>query len=675
MYELPLFSSICLEERKIDMKNVLTCCYNNIEHILLNKDTSFKWETLCQPLSFAENQLQRVWSPIAHLNAVQHSKTIRKIYAECLILLIEYRSWMSNHKGLYNAYCNLRNSDYYTKLSLSQKKVIDNALLDFELSGVTLPEQKQKCCKEIISRLSRLSMIYGNNMIDATAAWSKLIIDKNMLSGMPQRDIDTARIAAKINGQNGWLLTLHYPFYTSLMTYCDNTVLRQEMYLAYHTRASDQGPYAGKWDNGPVMNEIVILRYELARLLGFNNYIDRSLTTKMFKNADQVLHFLNTLFARVEKRGRQEWLQLESFVARFFDHKMLHPWDVAFYKEKQKNFLFSICDEKIRDYFPQHKVIKGMFEVMHRVYGINIKERYGVDVWHPDVQFFDIFNAYNDGYRGGFYLDLFVRDNKRQGAWMDECMGVFYEDNSNICQYPIAYLVCNFHPSFNGQEVLLTHNEVITLFHEFGHVLHHVLTRITVPEVAGINGVPCDAVEFPSQLMEYFCWEPNVLQFISGHYKTGEPLSKKLCSNLIAARNHQSASLILHQLIYSLFDFYIHRERPRTKSLQLMSILKHIQKKTSLFSTINYAYLPYTFSHIFVDNYEAGYYGYLWSNVLAADAWSFFKEVGIFNPIIGKSFLDNILAAGGAEDPMDMFVRFRGRKPKIDAMLLYNGIY
>ncbi|QOI10823.1 oligopeptidase A [Blochmannia endosymbiont of Colobopsis nipponica] len=670
-YKLPPFSSIRIKDGVSAMRNVLNYCYNNVEQVL-TKSSSFKWETLHQPLAIAENKLKCVWSPIVHLNSVQNSEITRKVYEECLLLLVEYKNWFSQHSGLYSAYYNLRNGSFYSQLNSFQRKVINNILRDFKLSGMTLSANKQKRYREIVFRLSELSVVYNNNVIDATINWKKLVFDKDLLLGMPQRDIDEARFRAHVCGLNGWLLTLQNPFYSSLMTYCENKFLREECYLAYHTRASHKGPNAGKWDNGPIINEILILRHELSLLLGFDSYIDKVLFTKMINNPNQVLCFLNKLIPSIKAQGEKEWHQLKSFVKKFFGYKTLYPWDIAFYKEKEKQFLFCFNDEQLSNYFPESKVINGMFEVVRRVYGIKIKKRNDVDVWYPDVQFFDVFTEHDNQYEGGFYLDLHVRSNKCDGAWMDECTSAFHTDN--IRQDPVAYLVCNFHRSIDNQETLLTHSEVLTLFHEFGHVLHHIMTRINIPEISGINGVPHDVIELPSQLMEFFCWDVDVLELISSHYKTGESLSKELCKNLIASRNYQSASYMLNQIIYSLFDFHIHYKfLPKTIS-QFMSILVNIKNQISLLPSINDDYFPHTFNHIFTNNYGGGYYGYLWSNVLAANVWSLFEARGVFDYMTGKSFLDNILATGGSEDPMDMFIRVYGCKPNINIMLKYNGI-
>lgn len=668
---LPPFTAIHPKHVVPAVQAALKCCYQTIEKVV-SQSGSFTWENLCQPLADADDRLSRIWSPVCHLNAVKNSQELREAYEQSLSMLSEYSTWVGHHNGLYKAYQHLRAGPYYSQLSVAQKKAVDNALRDFKLSGIGLPTEKQQRYGQIVARLSELSSAYSNNVLDATMGWNKLITDKQVLSGMPKSVLDSARAQAQAHKQEGWLLTLDIPSYLPVLTYCDNTALREELYRAYNTRASDQGPDAGKWDNGPLMNEIVALRHELAQLLGFDSYADKSLATKMAQNPQQVLNFLTDLAKRVRPQGEQELAQLRAFAQSHFGHDTLEPWDIVYYGEKQKQYLFSINDEELRPYFPEQRVVSGLFEVINRIYGITVKERTDVETWHPDVRFFDLFDEYGE-LCSSFYLDLYVRDNKRGGAWMDNCVGMMRKVDGTL-QKPVAYLTCNFNRPITGKQALFTHNEVTTLFHEFGHGLHHMLTRIDTPGVSGISSVPWDAVELPSQFMENYCWQPKALVFISGHYKTGKPLNDTLLSKLLEAKNYQVALFILHQLECSLFDFRMHYQYQPKQGARVLENLTEVKKQVAVMPTVAWGRFPHTFSHIFAGGYAAGYYSYLWADVLAADAWSRFEEEGIFNRDTGESFLDTILSRGGSEEPMILFIRFRGREPQLDAMLRNYGI-
>ncbi len=463
----------------------------------------------------------------------KNSPELREAYEQTLPLLSEYSTWVGQHEGLYKAYRDLRDGDNYATLNTAQKKAVDNALRDFELSGIGLPAEAQKRYGEIAARLSELGNLYSNNVLDATMGWNKLVTDVADLAGMPESALAAAQAQAQAKEQEGYLLTLDIPSYLPVMTYCDNQALREEMYRAYSTRASDQGPNAGKWDNSPVMAEILALRHELAQLLGFDSYAFKSLATKMAENPQQVLDFLTDLAKRARPQGEKELAQLRAFAKAEFGVDELQPWDIAYYSEKQKQHLYSISDEQLRPYFPENKAVNGLFEVVKRIYGITAKERTDVDVWHPEVRFFELYDENNE-LRGSFYLDLYAREHKRGGAWMDDCVGQMRKLDGSL-QKPVAYLTCNFNRPVNGKPALFTHDEVITLFHEFGHGLHHMLTRIDTAGVSGISGVPWDAVELPSSYGNW-CWEPEALAFISGHYETGEPLPQELLEKMLAAK-------------------------------------------------------------------------------------------------------------------------------------------
>ncbi|MES3210872.1 oligopeptidase A [Serratia ureilytica] len=670
-FSLPPFSAIRPEDIVPAVQSALADCRAAVERVVAQPGP-FTWDNLCQPLAESDDRLSRIWSPIGHLNSVKNSPELRAAYEQALPLLSEYSTWVGQHEGLYQAYRSLKEGAAFETLSVPQRKAVDNALRDFELSGIGLSADKQQRYGEIVARLSELGSTYSNNVLDATMGWSKLITDEAELSGLPESALAQAQAMAQAKEQDGWLLTLDMPSYLPVLTYADNRALREEMYRAFATRASDQGPNAGKWDNSEVMAETLALRHELAQLLGFDTYADKSLATKMAESPEQVIGFLSDLAKRARPQAEQELAQLRAFAKQHYGVDEIDAWDITYYGEKQKQHLFSISDEQLRPYFPEQRVVEGLFEVVKRIYGITAKERKDVDTWHPDVRFFDLFDA--DGeLRGSFYLDLYARENKRGGAWMDDCVGSLRKADGTL-QKPVAYLTCNFNRPLGDQPALFTHNEVTTLFHEFGHGLHHMLTQIDTAGVSGINGVPWDAVELPSQFMENWCWEPEALAFISGHYQSGEPLPKAMLDKLLAAKNYQAALFILRQLEFGLFDFRMHFEYSPEKGAQILPTLAEVKKMVAVVPSPSWGRFPHAFSHIFAGGYAAGYYSYLWAEVLSADAYSRFEEEGIFNAETGKSFLDNILSRGGSEEPMALFKRFRGREPQLDAMLRHYGI-
>ncbi len=670
-FSLPPFSAIRPEDIVPAVQSALADCRAAVERVVAQPGP-FTWDNLCQPLAESDDRLSRIWSPIGHLNSVKNSPELRAAYEQALPLLSEYGTWVGQHEGLYQAYRSLKEGAAFETLSVPQRKAVDNALRDFELSGIGLSADKQQRYGEIVARLSELGSTYSNNVLDATMGWSKLITNEAELSGLPESALAQAQAMAQAKEQDGWLLTLDMPSYLPVLTYADNRALREEMYRAFATRASDQGPNAGKWDNSEVMAETLALRHELAQLLGFDTYADKSLATKMAESPEQVIGFLSDLAKRARPQAEQELAQLRAFAKQHYGVDELDAWDITYYGEKQKQHLFSISDEQLRPYFPEQRVVEGLFEVVKRIYGITAKERKDVETWHPDVRFFDLFDA--DGeLRGSFYLDLYARENKRGGAWMDDCVGSLRKADGTL-QKPVAYLTCNFNRPLGDQPALFTHNEVTTLFHEFGHGLHHMLTQIDTAGVSGINGVPWDAVELPSQFMENWCWEPEALAFISGHYQSGEPLPKAMLDKLLAAKNYQAALFILRQLEFGLFDFRMHFEYSPEKGAQILPTLAEVKKMVAVVPSPSWGRFPHAFSHIFAGGYAAGYYSYLWAEVLSADAYSRFEEEGIFNAETGKSFLDNILSRGGSEEPMTLFKRFRGREPQLDAMLRHYGI-
>lgn len=667
---LPPFSSIKPEHVQPAVEKRIQDSREHIEKLVQQEQIT--WENFILPLTEIGNLFSKTWSPVSHLNAVKNSPELREAYQACLPILSEYSTWVGQHKGLYNAYEKLKNSPEFESYDLAQKKTIENALRDFKLSGISLPAEKQKRYGEISARLSELNSQFSNNVLDATMGWDKIIEDVEQLKGLPESALQAAKQSAESKGLTGYRFTLEIPSYLPVMTYCENRELREEMYRAFVTRASDQGPNAGKWDNTAIMEEILNLRVELAKLLDFNTYTELSLATKMAENPQQVLDFLDNLAKRSKAQGEKELAELKEFCETHFNVTALDAWDIAFYSEKQKQHLYSINDEELRPYFPENRVLSGLFELIKRIFNIRAVERFDVDTWHKDVRFFDLIDE-TDNVRGSFYLDLYARENKRGGAWMDDCIGRRRKANGEI-QKPVAYLTCNFNAPIGDKPALFTHDEVTTLFHEFGHGIHHMLTQIDVADVAGINGVPWDAVELPSQFLENWCWEAEALDFISGHYETGEPLPKEKLAQLLKAKNFQAAMFVLRQLEFGLFDFRLHHHFDPSKQNQILDTLKAVKEEVAVIKGVEWARTPHSFSHIFAGGYSAGYYSYLWAEVLSADAFSRFEEEGIFNPETGKSFLNEILSRGGSEEPMTLFKRFRGREPQLDALLRHKGI-
>lgn len=668
---LPPFSQIKPEHVQPAVEQAIADCRAQVEKVLAG-GAEPTWDSLCEPLTETDDRLSRLWSPVSHLNSVQNSEELREAYEACLPLLSEYGTWVGQHKGLYQAYKAIKASDEFASLNTAQQKSITESLKDFELSGIGLPANEQKRYGEISKRLSELGSKFSNNVLDATMGWTKHITKEAELAGMPESAMAAAKANAEAKELDGWLLTLEMPSYIPVMTYCDNQALRQEMYEAFVTRASDRGPNAGKWDNTEVMAEELKLRHEIARLLGFSSYAEKSLATKMAETPAQVLEFLNNLATKAKPQGEREVEELRQFAEQECGVTELNLWDIAYYSEKQKQKLFQISDEELRPYFPESKAVSGLFEVLNRVFGMTVTEKTGIDVWHESVRFFEITDSQGQ-LRGSFYLDLYAREHKRGGAWMDECrVRRTLADGST--QSPVAYLTCNFNKPVGDKPALFTHDEVVTLFHEFGHGIHHMLTQVEVAAVSGINGVPWDAVELPSQFLENWCWEEEALSFISGHYQTGEPLPKEMLDKMLAAKNFQSAMFILRQLEFGLFDFTLHSQYDPEVGAKVLETLADVKSKVAVLPSLEWNRFSHAFSHIFAGGYSAGYYSYLWAELLSSDAYSRFEEEGIFNKETGQSFLNNILEMGGSEEPMELFKRFRGREPKIDALLRHAGI-
>ncbi len=667
---LPQFSAIRPAQIQATIEKLISDNKASVEK-LLAANTDYSWENLVQALENDADRLNRAWSPVNHLHSVADSDELREAYNACLPLLTEYGTELGQHEGLFRAYQQIRDSAGFSKLHAAQQKSIDNELRDFRLSGIGLAEEERQHYSSIKQKLSKLQTRYEENLLDATQAWQKLIVDKQELAGLPESAIALAAQTAEREKQTGWLLTLEFPSYLPLMQYADNRELREEVYQAYVTRASEQGPNAGQWDNGELMVKIVELRQQLAQLLGFDTYADYSLARKMASTPAEVLSFLEDLAARSRPVAGSELAELQQFAREKFGVDELKAWDLGYYSEKLRVHKFDISQEELRPYFPAPRVIEGMFAVVKRLYGIDIQEVEGIDSWHEDVRFYEIQDE-SGQLRGSFYLDLYARPQKRGGAWMDECL-VRRFDGEKL-QTPVAYLTCNFTPAIGTDPSLLTHDEVITLFHEFGHGLHHMLTLVDYAEVSGINGVAWDAVELPSQFMENWCWERDSIALISGHYESGEALPDELYEKMLKARTFHAGMQMVRQLELSLFDFRLHHEHKVASTKDIQALLNQVREQVAVVSPPEYNRFQHSFSHIFAGGYAAGYYSYKWAEVLSADAFSKFEENGIFDRKTGEQFLNSILEQGGSREPMELFIEFRGRKPTIDALLRHSGI-
>ncbi|MGS0689611.1 oligopeptidase A [Shewanella sp. 30m-9] len=668
--KLPPFSSIKPEHIQPAVEQGIDDCRQKIEQVLANQDP-FTWDNFVAPLEEVDDQLGKIWSPISHMNSVVSSEEWRKAHDACLPLLSEYGTFVGQHQGLYEAYKSLAESAEFAHYSQAQKKLIENSLRDFELSGIGLSDSDKLRYGELVKRMSELTSQFSNQLLDATQAWTKLITDEAELNGLPESAVAAAKAMAEAKELDGWLFTLDFPSYLPVMTYSENRELREECYRAFVTRASDQGPNAGEFDNGPLMDEILALRHELANLLGFDSYAHKSLATKMAESPVQVLDFLTELGARSKTQGETELAELTEFAEKECGVTELEAWDLSFYAEKLKHHRYEISQELLRPYFPEDKVLSGLFYTVSRLFGLKVEEQKEFDTYHKDVRFFNITDSNNE-HRGSFYLDLYAREGKRGGAWMDDCRARRMTENG--LQDPVAYLTCNFNAPVAGKPALFTHDEVTTLFHEFGHGIHHMLTKIDVGGVSGISGVPWDAVELPSQFMENWCYEEEALAEISGHYETGEPLPKAMLDKMLAAKNFQSGMMMLRQLEFSLFDFKMHLEFDPAKGAEIQQKLDEVREQIAVIKAAEFNRFQHSFAHIFAGGYAAGYYSYKWAEVLSADAFSLFEEQGIFNPETGKRFLENILEMGGSEEPMELFKRFRGREPQTDALLRHSGI-
>ena len=611
--------------------------------------------------------LDRAWSPVSHLNGVVDSPAWRDAYAAAVVQISDFHTEINQDPDRHRAWTALSNTADYAEMEPAKRRIVDNTLRDFRLSGIELgPEQRGRFAA-ITRRLTELSTQFQQNVQDATEAWSLHLTDAAALAGLPEMQLEQARQLADSKQLEGYLLNLEYPSYHAVMTYAEDRSLRETVYRAYNTRASDQGPHAGQWDNGPLIHEMLTLRQELARLLGFNSYLDYSLTTKMASSPQQVRGFLDQLLTLARPRAELELAELSQYAASQGGPTELAAWDLGFYSERLRKQRYDVSDQETRPYFSLPTALDGLFGVTNSLFGVTIKERTEVPVWHPDVRYFELSDEHGK-VRAGFYVDLYARAGKRGGAWMADCRSKYNN------QLPVAFLTCNFPAPSDTRPSLLSHNDLITLFHEFGHTLNHLLTRVTYPAVGGLAGIEWDAVELPSQLLENWCWQREALDTFARHVDTGDRLPADLLQRMLDARHFQSGMFLVRQLEFGITDFRLHLEFDPQQADHQTRIHAEVSASTAVLPAPDWTRFLNSFGHLFAGGYAAGYYSYLWAEQLSADAFSRFEQDGIFNRKTGAALEDEILARGGSRDALDSFVAFRGREPEIGPLLRSYGI-
>jgi oligopeptidase A len=657
---LPRFAKIKAQHALPAVKQLIADHRRKL-NALLDFSESTDFDDLVIPLEAMSHELSRVWSPISHLQAVLGDTEWRDAYNAALPLMTEYGTELSQNTRLQCAYQRIANS-LPPNAGAARKMLIEQELRDFRLAGVSLPEDAKARYRDLTQELAKTQARFEHNVQDAADAWRFHTEDPAVMQGLPAHTIEQARKDAAHNGVAGWWLNLDAPSYIDVITHADNRELRQTFYRAWATRASDQGE--SDWDNSNNIKSILKLRNEIAKLVGFANYAEYSLATKMATHTTDVIDFLRQLADRTRAAAAEELARIRSMA----DHPV-EAWDTPYYLEKLKQQLFSISEEQLRQYFSVAKVIEGLFDLAGRLYGVTLKVDPNVEVWHESVRYYNVTDE-NGVVIGGFYTDLFARSGKRSGAWIDECIVRKNLSGENVL--PIGYLVCNFARPDESGVSLLTHNDVLTMFHEFGHMLHHLLTKVDYPSLAGINGVPWDAVELPSQFMENFAWYYDVLVKASAHYRSGEALPEEMFIKLETSRHFGAALAMLRQIEFALFDFRLHTEYH--EGMDVMQVLQEVRDEVALIRHPEYNRMPHAFSHVFAGGYAAGYYSYKWAEVLAADAFSAFEESGIFDKTTASRFRSEILEVGGSRDFMEAYVAFRGREPTIDALLRHSGI-
>jgi len=631
------------------------------------------WDEFVAPLADANEKLNRAWGQVGHLNAVMNSPELREVYNANLPKITQYYTELGQHQGLFEKFRQLEAAPDFARLNRAQHAIIEHELRDFRLGGAELSADKKTRFLAIRERLSKLSSRFSDNVLDATNAFAHYVDNATGLAGIPADVVQTAREAAQQESKAGWKFTLHAPSYLPVMQYADDRALRELMYRAYSTRAAEFG--AVELNNTALIIEIVALRRELAQLLGYANFAEYSLEPKMAESPQQVLQFLHDLAAKARPYAERDLAELQQFAREKLALHELGAWDIAYASEKLRIARYAFSDQEVKQYFPETRVLPGMFRLIETLYGLTIEPDVA-NGWHPDVRFFSIRDRSSNPI-GQFYLDLYARPSKRGGAWMDDA--ITRRRIANGIQTPVAYLTCNFAApvgQVNGgkRPALFTHDEVITLFHEFGHGLHHLLTRIEQLGVSGINGVEWDAVELPSQFMENFCWEWDVLQPMTSHVDTLASLPRELFDKMLAAKNFQSGLQTVRQLEFALFDMHLHCDFDPAGTQSVADLLAAVRRQVAVIIPPEFNRFANSFSHIFAGGYGAGYYSYKWAEVLSADAYSLFEERGVLDAATGSRFRDEVLAVGGSRPALESFVAFRGREPKIDALLKHSGM-
>jgi len=630
---------------------------------------AWDFNSLMVPLERLDEAIGRAWSPVSHLHGVRDSAELRTAYAAADEVLTDYHTDIGQHRGLYAAVKHLHGSPAFAALDRAQQTLVDDSLRGFRLSGVALESPQRERFKEIQSELSRLGTAFEEAVLDATDAWTRPLADDE-LEGLPDSALSLLRGMAQEKGLTGCLATLKGPVVQAILGFAAHRGLREEVYTAYNTRASEQGPQAGQFDNSERIGRIMALRHESAGLLGFANAAALSLDDKMAGTPERVLGFLRELAGRARPVAESELASLREFARESLGIADLQPWDIAYASEKLRQQRFAFSEEDLKPYFPLPQVLDGLFAIAGRVFGVAFRERAGVEVWHPDARYYDVVDA-DGSVRAGFYVDHYARAGKRGGAWMDVCRSRFRADT---LQHPVAYLTCNFPPPVEGRPALLTHDDVLTLFHEFGHGLHHMLTEVDWPGVAGISGVEWDAVELPSQFMENFGWQRETLDLFARHWQTGETLPQALFEKMLAARHFHAGLFLVRQLEFALFDFRLHHEFDPARGVRVLELLDEVRQEVAVVLPPAWHRFPHSFTHVFAGGYAAGYYSYLWAEVLSADAFAAFEEAGLFDAETGQRYRREILAVGGSRPALESFIAFRGREPTPDALLRSYGL-
>lgn len=667
---LPNFAAIDLTAVPALLDTLIETSTNTLSHILANTPL-FTWENLMVPLEKMADDIERVWAPLRHLHGTKNTTPLRSVYATCVEALTAYETALGQNQKLYHAIQSLAASSDYQKLTAPQKKVIQDHLRDFRLSGVHLPDGKRNRLEEIAQALSKQEHQFSNNVLDATEAWTFNTLEKEVVAGIPSHIQALAQAKAQERNEAGWTFTLDHPIYSAILAYGENRHLRKCIQHAYGSRASDTGPHGGQWDNSPIIRDILTLRHEEATLLEYSDYCHYSLVTKMAESPKEVLSFLETLAATVKPHALQELAEVTRYAQSKDGIEKLEPWDLPYYSEQLKQQQFHINEQMLREYFPLSHVLKGLFSLLKQLFDVHFEEE-TVSTWDPTVQFFTLYNARKEKI-GHIYCDFFARTGKRGGAWMDECRQRHYLPNGQL-ELPVAFLTCNFAAPTEGKPSCLDHDDVVTLFHEMGHCLHHLLTTINYSDVSGINGVPWDAVEFPSQLLEQWCWQPEVLSFLSAHVDSQTSLPQPLIEKLVASRYFQIGLRTLRQVLLGIFDLTVHSETFAKSTTDVVTLYRDLHKQYGVTPLTAEYRLPHSFSHIFAGGYAAGYYSYQWAEVMAWDAFDLFREKGCLDKATGQKLRDCVLAKGGAYEFMDLFIAFRGRPPAPEALLRHAGL-